>query len=138
MPLCSESWSEAEILLDMGACPNCSSGHSKLDRSYPSESYHATHTPLAYTFQKNAVPLIKATLGKRADLNAESALSMGAAALQFGAMNNNHEILYLLLEVGADVNALPSLVDSCIATEGAADNGRLNMVSVFLGLGVDL
>ncbi|KAJ8120773.1 hypothetical protein ONZ43_g2606 [Nemania bipapillata] len=54
---------------------------------------------------------------------------MGGTALQFAAISGNCEMAVELLERGANLYMLPSKIMGRWPIEGAAENGRLEMIS---------
>lgn len=73
--------------------------------------------------------------GARANARPANFFFFGATALQYAAMNGRFDILNLLLDAGADLNAPPGEREGRSAIEGAAEHGRTDMASYLLNLG---
>jgi ankyrin repeat protein len=64
-----------------------------------------------------------------ADIHAPASCDRGATVLQYAAMRGNFEIVNKSLKAGANINESCGMYHGRTAIEGAAEHGRLNMVS---------
>lgn len=76
-----------------------------------------------------SVALLQLLLARGADPNGPAAVRGGGTALQIAAIGGYIGIVDILLEHGADITAARSKVDGRTPVEGAAEHGRLDMVS---------
>jgi ankyrin repeat protein len=79
------------------------------------------HTALQYAAKANNTHLVKLFIQHEASVNVQPAEAYGAAALQFAAISGNFEILNLLWDAGADINALRGSYKGRTAIKGAAE-----------------
>ncbi|KAI1078495.1 hypothetical protein F5B20DRAFT_547226 [Whalleya microplaca] len=86
-------------------------------------------TPLQKAAEVNNLEIVLLLLEKGADVNAAPARFEGATALQFAAIWGNCEMARALIEHGAQLDVPPPLgVHGRWPLEGAAENGRLDMI----------
>ena len=85
-------------------------------------------TPLQQACEVGAMGIVDLFLEKGVDVNEAPALRGGATSLQLCAIKGFCGIAEKLLKLGADVHAAPSEVNGRTALDGAAENGRLDML----------
>ena len=140
----------AQWLLDRDANLNNIAGDS--------DGWFSYHSPLQIAVRDGEVQVVKKLLKKGAHVDAMPITYNGATALQFAAISSRFDIFDLLIEAGANINALPGtfkitslLIEARVevyaflgafegrsAIEGAAEWGRLDMVSYLLEAGADI
>ena len=94
-------------------------------------------TPLQQACEIGAIEIIDLLLEKGVDVNEAPALRGGATSLQLCAIKGFCGIAEKLLKLGADVHALPSEVNGRTALDGAAENGRLDMLILLWNAAAD-
>ena len=85
-------------------------------------------TPLQQACEVGAMEIVDLFLEKGVDVNEAPALRGGATSLQLCAIKGYCGLAERLLNLGADVHAAPSEVNGRTALDGAAENGRLDML----------
>ena len=85
-------------------------------------------TPLQQACEVGAMEIVDLLLEKGVDVNEAPALRGGATSLQLCAIKGFCGIAEELLKRGADVHAVPPEVNGRTALDGAAENGRLDML----------
>ncbi|KAL9072179.1 MAG: hypothetical protein Q9157_005209 [Trypethelium eluteriae] len=87
-------------------------------------------TPLQAACEVGSMEIIDFLLEKGVDVNEPPAVRGGGTSLQLCAIKGWAGIAGKLLKLGADVHAAPSETNGRTALEGAAENGRLDMIKV--------
>ncbi|KAI0105842.1 hypothetical protein F4814DRAFT_455509 [Daldinia grandis] len=88
-------------------------------------------TPLQKAAEMNNLSIVRLLLKNGARVNGKPATFHGATALQFAAIRGNCEIATLLIEHGAEYNIPPPIGRlGRWPLEGAAENGRLDMIEL--------
>ena len=85
-------------------------------------------TPLQQACEVGAIEVVDLLLEKGVDVNEAPALRAGATSLQLCAIKGHCGLAEKLVKLGADAHALPSEVHGRSALDGAAENGRLDML----------
>jgi len=85
-------------------------------------------TPLQQAVEVNSLDIVNLLLDKEANPNAKPAQRGGATAFQLAAIRGNCTIAARLLESGADPDAPPAPINGRWPLEGAAENGRIEMI----------
>lgn len=86
-------------------------------------------TPLQKAVEVGNLEVIRLLLEQGADVNAKPAFARGGTAFQFAAINGNCKLAAELIEKGAYLYALPSKSHGRWPLVGAAEHGRLDMIS---------
>ncbi|KAK9413219.1 putative Ankyrin [Seiridium unicorne] len=89
-------------------------------------------TPLQKACEVGNLEIVDFLLDNRADPNGKPAMCHGATALQLAAIYGDPVIAAVLIDHGADLNQPPPLADGRWPLEGAAENGRIEMIE-YLG-----
>lgn len=87
-------------------------------------------TPLQKAVEVGNLEVIRLLLEQGADVNAKPAFARGGTAFQFAAINGNCKLAAELIEKGAYLYALPSKSHGRWPLVGAAEHGRLDMISL--------
>ena len=88
-------------------------------------------TPLQQACEVGSIEIVDLLLGLGADVNEEPAVRGGGTSLQLCAIKGYIGIATKLLRHGADIHAAPSTTrEGRTPLQGAAENGRLDMISV--------
>ena len=77
-------------------------------------------------------------MGQGVDPNEAPAKRAWGTALQLAAIVGHIGIAVALLDVGAEVNAKPAMLDGRTAFEGATEHGRIEMMMFLVHHGADL
>jgi len=85
-------------------------------------------TPLQKAIEEDSLEIVTLLLEKGANPNAKPAQRGGATAFQLAAIRGNCIIGAKLLERGADPHAPPATTNGRWPLEGAAENGRIQMI----------
>lgn len=85
-------------------------------------------TPLQKAVEVESLELVILLLEAGADINSKPATRGGATAFQLAAITGNCTIARKLLDNGADIHALPAEINGRWPLEGAAENGRIEMI----------
>ncbi|KAI0379280.1 hypothetical protein F5Y04DRAFT_290489 [Hypomontagnella monticulosa] len=85
-------------------------------------------TPLQCAAEVGNLSIVKILLEHGAEINAEPAIRGGGTALQFAAIGGSCIVAAELLRLGADLYGSPSKACGRWPLEGAAENGRLDMI----------
>ncbi|KAI1653139.1 hypothetical protein F4813DRAFT_282235 [Daldinia decipiens] len=88
-------------------------------------------TPLQKAAEMNNLPIVRLLLKNGARVNDKPSMFDGGTALQFAAIQGNSEMATTLIEHGAEYNIPPPF--GCRGRwplEGAAENGRLDMIEL--------
>jgi ankyrin repeat protein len=85
-------------------------------------------TPLQKAVEVDSLEIVKLLLEEGADVNARPAERGGATAFQLAAIRGNCIIAAKLLDCGADPQAPPANINGRWPLEGAAENGRIQMI----------
>jgi ankyrin repeat protein len=85
-------------------------------------------TPLQKAVEVDSLEIVTLLLEERADVNARPAERGGATAFQLAAIRGNCIIAAKLLDYGADPHAPPTNINGRWPLEGAAENGRIQMI----------
>ena len=86
--------------------------------------------PLQYACEIGSIDIVSLLLDLGVDVNEAPAVRGGGTSLQLCAIQGYAKTAVELLKRGANVHAMPSQVNGRTALEGAAGNGRLDMLSV--------
>jgi len=86
-------------------------------------------TPLQKAVEVDSLEIVTLLLEEGADVNARPAERGGATAFQLAAIRGNCIIAAKLLDHGADPHAPPANINGRWPLEGAAENGRIQMIS---------
>ncbi|KAM0812111.1 putative Ankyrin [Seiridium cardinale] len=89
-------------------------------------------TPLQKACEVGNLEIVGFLLDHGADPNGKPAMCHGATALQLAAIYGDPVIAAVLIDYGADLNQPPPLADGRWPLEGAAENGRIEMIE-YLG-----
>ncbi|KAL8904793.1 MAG: hypothetical protein Q9171_006911 [Xanthocarpia ochracea] len=92
---------------------------------------------LAVAAQSGSVELVRLLLGSGADPNWRDGLEYGTS-LQCAIASKSDEVVHVILEAGADINAIPSTEDGRTALQEAASQGNLELVQLLLQKGADV
>jgi ankyrin repeat protein len=85
-------------------------------------------TPLQKAVEVGSLEIVTLLLDAGADVNARPAERGGATAFQLAAIQGNCVIADKLLEYGANLHAPPAQINGRWPLEGAAENGRIQMI----------
>jgi ankyrin repeat protein len=85
-------------------------------------------TPLQKAVEVESLEIVTLLLEEGADINAKPAERGGATAFQLAAIRGNCIIAAKLLDYGADPHAPPTNINGRWPLEGAAENGRIQMI----------
>ena len=85
-------------------------------------------TPFQQACEVGSMEVVDLLLEKGAEVNEAPAFKGGATSLQLCAIKGYSALAEKLLNLGADVHAAPSEVNGRTALDGAAENGRLDML----------
>lgn len=88
-----------------------------------------TRTALQYAAETGNANMVKLLLKHNANADDAAPPRGGATAFQFAAISGNLTMADTLLACGARLGALPSKIDGRWPLEGAAEAGRLDMIS---------
>ncbi|KAH7346793.1 ankyrin repeat-containing domain protein [Rhexocercosporidium sp. MPI-PUGE-AT-0058] len=86
-------------------------------------------TPLQKAVEVESLEIVTLLLEQKAEVNARPADRGGATAFQLAAIRGNCIIAAKLLEKGADLFAPPAQINGRWPLEGAAENGRFQMIN---------
>jgi len=87
-------------------------------------------TPLQCASEAGSIEIVNLFISRGVDVNEAPAVRGGGTALQLCAIGGYVGIALKLLSRGADVHAAPSTINGTPAIEGAAGNGRLDMIKL--------
>ncbi|KAI0975850.1 hypothetical protein F4678DRAFT_285152 [Xylaria arbuscula] len=97
--------------------------------------YGIKYTALQKAAELNIVEIVQLLLDDKADTNAPPPKLGGATALQFAAINGNCHMAMMLIEHGARLDVPPPVGPyGRWPLEGAAENGRLDMIQLLWDL----
>lgn len=102
----------------------------------PAEEYGVTALQAAAELDPADIPMVQLLLKFGADVNAPAAKRSGTTALGAAAWRGHFQVAVILLEAGADVNAVDDTGKTPL--ELAAGCGRLDMVHLLLKAGADM
>lgn len=85
-------------------------------------------TPLQKAVEVDSLEIVTLLLEVEADVNARPAERGGATAFQLAAIRGNCIIAAKLLDYGANLHAPPAHINGRWPLEGAAENGRIQMI----------
>lgn len=93
--------------------------------------YGIRRTPLQKATEMNNLPIVRLLLSNGARVNGKPSMFDGGTALQFAAIRGNCEMATILIEHGAEYNIPPPFGRrGRWPLEGAAENGRLDMIEL--------
>ncbi|KAI0867601.1 ankyrin [Hypoxylon argillaceum] len=87
-------------------------------------------TPLQEVAARGDLEMVRLLIEHGADVNANPSIALGGTALQFAAIGGNCDVAVELMQRGADLYTPPSKIGGRWPIEGAAENGRLEMISL--------
>ncbi len=92
---------------------------------------------LAVAAETGSVELVRLLLGSGADPNWRDGLEYWTA-LQCAIASSSDDVVHVILEAGADINASPSTAGGRTALQEAASQGNLELVQLLLQKGADV
>ncbi|KAF8867142.1 ankyrin [Acephala macrosclerotiorum] len=95
-------------------------------------NFGVKRTPLQKAVEVESLEIITLLLKAGADVNSRPATRGGATVFQLAAIRGNCTIAAKLLEHGADLHALPAEINGRWPLEGAAENGRIEMIGYLI------
>ncbi|RAO67112.1 uncharacterized protein BHQ10_003124 [Talaromyces amestolkiae] len=96
------------------------------------------HTALQYSVQNRNMFLVRRLLSEGAHPDSRVPSNWGDTPLQTAARLNFPEIISVLIEKGADINAPPGRINGRTALQAAAESGNFEMVQLLLDMNADV
>ena len=120
------------LLLDAGAQIN-----NRVEMTYDLDADGLPGSLLAVAAESGTVKLVRLLLGSGADPNWRDGLEYWTA-LQCAIASSSDDVVHVILEAGADINASPSTTGGRTALQEAASQGNLELVQLLLQKGADV